>query len=78
MAPYHILTSNSLDDLNERIAEKYDEPPVVDAKQFRPNIVVEGRDAYDEDKWKRVYIGDSVELLRIRKTDRLVLLTLLV
>lgn len=48
-----LLTSvESLDDLNEKMAE-----PVA-MSRFRPNIVVEGAPAYDEDFWRELRIGD--------------------
>ncbi len=50
--PFLLLSEASLDDLNARL----DEPVPVD--RFRPNIVVAGCAPYDEDRWRRVRVGD--------------------
>ena len=48
-----LLTSQaSLDDLNSRL----DKP--VPMSRFRPNIVVTGCDAFEEDEWRLIRIGD--------------------
>ncbi|MEO9483044.1 MAG: MOSC N-terminal beta barrel domain-containing protein [Ekhidna sp.] len=49
--PYLILGQSSLDDLNSRM--DVDLP----MNRFRPNIVVEGGEAYEEDRWTDVQIG---------------------
>lgn len=49
--PYLIVSQASLDDLNARL-----ESPVP-MDRFRPNIVVDGCDAFEEDAWKEVAIG---------------------
>lgn len=51
---FMMLNAESVNDLNTRI----DEPviPLI----FRPNIVVNGASAYDEDNWKWVRIGDNL------------------
>ncbi|KAK6047086.1 hypothetical protein COOONC_15409 [Cooperia oncophora] len=51
-APYMINTQASLDDLNEKLEEK------IPIEQFRPVIVVDKCDAFDEDKWLSIHIGD--------------------
>lgn len=50
--PYLLISQASLDDLNGRL----DTP--VEMKRFRPNLVVTGNQAFDEDSWKRIRIGD--------------------
>ena len=46
-----LLTSRaSLDDLNRRL------PVPLPMNRFRPNIVVDGTDAFEEDRWKRIRI----------------------
>jgi MOSC domain-containing protein len=42
----------SLDDLNQRLATP------LPMNRFRPNIVVRGGEAFEEDRWKRIRIGD--------------------
>ena len=54
--PILIISQASLDDLNDRL----DQP--VSMARFRPNIVIDGCEAYAEDNWKRIEIGD----LRLR------------
>ena len=46
-----LLTSRaSLDDLNRRLSTP------LPMNRFRPNIVVDGTDAFEEDRWKRIRI----------------------
>ncbi|MEM1327556.1 MAG: MOSC domain-containing protein [Bacteroidota bacterium] len=51
-APIHLLSTSSLRALNEKL----DQP--VSIHHFRPNIVVEGSEAFAEDHWKQVIIGE--------------------
>ena len=50
--PLLLITQASLDDLNRRLKE-----PVA-MRRFRPNLVIDGSEAYAEDQWKRLRIGD--------------------
>ncbi|MCB1152591.1 MOSC N-terminal beta barrel domain-containing protein [bacterium] len=50
--PFMILTSASLKDLNEKLEKK------VPMNRFRPSIVVEGAEAYEEDRWDKIKIGE--------------------
>ena len=52
--PLLIISLASLEDLNQRL-----EFP-VEMNRFRPNIVIDECRAYDEDKWKRIKIGDTI------------------
>ena len=48
-----LLTSRaSLDDLNRRLSVP------LPMNRFRPNIVVDGTHAFEEDRWKRIRLGD--------------------
>ncbi|WP_436514648.1 MOSC domain-containing protein [Ekhidna sp. To15] len=49
--PYLILGQESLDDLNSRMDVN------LPMHRFRPNIVVEGGKAYEEDQWNDIRIG---------------------
>lgn len=50
--PLLLISQASLDDLNSRL-----EAPIT-MSRFRPNIVVEGCQPYEEDTWKKIQIGD--------------------
>ncbi|KAK7063119.1 Mitochondrial amidoxime reducing component 2 [Halocaridina rubra] len=65
---YMIASQSSLDDLNTRLSDP------VTMRNFRPNIVVEGTKAYDEDDWAYVRIG-PVQLRRLRPCERCLLIT---
>lgn len=51
-APFLLLSEASVADLNSRL----DSP--VTLKHFRPNLVIKGCDAYAEDQWKMIRIGE--------------------
>ncbi|MFD9353069.1 MOSC domain-containing protein [Streptomyces sp. NPDC060031] len=59
--PLLITTLASLDALNSLIAqgEHADEGPLP-MNRFRPNVVVAGAEAWAEDGWQRIAIGDAV------------------
>ena len=44
-------------------------------RNFRPNMVVNGNDAFAEDQWKRIRIGD-VEFEHMKPCDRCVFTTI--
>lgn len=50
--PFLLISQASLDDLNGRLDK------AVPMLRFRPNLVVDGCDAYAEDGWRRIRIGD--------------------
>ncbi len=50
--PYLIIGQDSLDDLNSRMDVD------IPMHRFRPNIVVEGSKAYEEDEWNDIQIGE--------------------
>lgn len=49
--PYLIISQASLDDLNARM------PLSLPMDRFRPNIVIAGGEAFQEDGWKEIAIG---------------------
>ncbi|XP_058443011.1 mitochondrial amidoxime reducing component 2-like isoform X2 [Malaya genurostris] len=51
---FMLLTEASIADVNSRL-----EKPVT-AVQYRPNIVVKGPAAYEEDNWKWIKIGETI------------------
>lgn len=50
--PYLIIGQSSLDDLNSRMEVE------LPMNRFRPNIVVEGSEPYEEDHWNDIQIGE--------------------
>jgi uncharacterized protein YcbX len=52
--PFLLIGENSLADLNEKL-----EKPVP-MNCFRPNFVVSGAKAFEEDSWKKIKIGDTI------------------
>lgn len=52
--PFLLTTEASLEDLNSRLAIP------VPMKRFRPNIVIAGAEAFAEDGWRSILIGDTV------------------
>lgn len=50
--PFLLVTEASLEDLNARL------PQPIPMDRFRPNPVVEGAPAFDEDSWGRIRVGD--------------------
>lgn len=50
--PLLLISQASLGDLNQRLATP------VPMKRFRPNLVIKGCQAFDEDKWKKIRIGN--------------------
>ena len=70
--PFLIISEASLANLNDRIQENDGEP--VPMNRFRPNIVVDGCDAFAEDTWTRFRIGDTV-FRSAGKSDRCIVTT---
>ena len=52
--PLHIMNVASVADVRRRLADTI---PDLEVLRFRPNIVIEGPPAFDEDAWKYVRIG---------------------
>lgn len=68
-APLLLATRASLADLNNRLLRP------VTMGRFRPNLVIAGGDAYDDDSWERIRIGD-VEFAMEGGCDRCAVVTL--
>ena len=67
--PFLLISQASLDDLNSRL-----EQPVT-MKRFRPNFVIAGTEAYAEDHWKYINIGNTP--FHVAKTcERCVMVTI--
>lgn len=67
--PLLVISEASLDDLNKRMIKP------LEMNRFRPNLVVKGCDAFAEDSWKRVRIGD-VEFDAVHASSRCILTTI--
>ncbi|UOF01728.1 MOSC domain-containing protein [Bdellovibrio reynosensis] len=52
--PLQLLNLKSLEDLNSKL------PSPIGTDRFRANIVFNGSQAFEEDKWKKIRIGDVV------------------
>jgi uncharacterized protein YcbX len=50
--PFLLIGQRSLDDLSARVGQ------LLDARRFRPNLVIAGAAPYAEDGWRRIRIGD--------------------
>lgn len=66
--PFLLIGEASLADLNSRL----DRP--VSMRNFRPNMVVKTTDAFAEDQWERIRIGE-VEFEHMKPCDRCVFTT---
>ncbi|KAL8671427.1 MAG: hypothetical protein Q9168_004079 [Polycauliona sp. 1 TL-2023] len=69
--PLHILGLSSVADLDRRLADQV--PDLLEGQQssaprFRANIYCEGPEAYAEDSWKRIRIGESIYYVACRTT----------
>lgn len=67
--PFLLTTEASLDLLNTRSAHP------IEMARFRPNIVIAGNEAFAEDRWKRIRIGE-VEFTNVKPCIRCIFTTL--
>ncbi|XP_074118802.1 mitochondrial amidoxime reducing component 2-like isoform X1 [Sminthopsis crassicaudata] len=67
-SPIMMISEASLSDLNTRLEKK------IKMEQFRPNIVVTGCNAFEEDTWDEILIG-SVEMKKILSCPRCIMTT---
>ncbi len=52
--PLLVIGENSLADLNSRMEKK------IPMNRFRPNLVISGCEAFVEDKWEKIRIGQTI------------------
>ena len=71
-APILVTSEASLSDLNDHIQENAGDPVPMD--RFRPNLVISGCDAFAEDTWPAIRIGDAI-LRTAGKSDRCIVTT---
>lgn len=72
-APFLLTTNESLDALNKRLVS--DGKSSLDMRRFRPNIVIEGLQPWEEDSLKRIKIG-SAEFLIWQRCGRCAMTTI--
>jgi hypothetical protein len=70
--PILVISEESLKDLNDKLEKKGKE--AMPMKRFRPNIVVAGCEAFAEDKWKSLSVG-QIPMSGIKLCDRCILTT---
>ncbi|CAH2254083.1 mitochondrial amidoxime-reducing component 1 [Pelobates cultripes] len=69
LSPLLLMSEASVDNLNTKLQK------MVTIRNFRPNIVVTGCEAHEEDSWEEVQIGTSVTLKRVMPCPRCILTT---
>ncbi|MDX1452922.1 MAG: MOSC domain-containing protein [Oleiphilaceae bacterium] len=67
--PILLTNTASLEDLNERLKHP------VEMWRFRPNLVVEGAEPYEEDGWSEIQIGE-IHLRVVKPCSRCVMTTI--
>jgi len=67
--PILIISEESLQDLNSKLGS------ALPMNRFRPNIVVQNCEPFEEDTWKRIRIGD-VEMALVKPCPRCVVTTI--
>lgn len=73
--PFLLIGTASLNDLNNKLAAKYeDDFQPLPMNRFRPNLVVETDEAFVEDKWKVMQIND-IKFSVVKPCSRCVITT---
>lgn len=67
--PLLLIGQASLDDLSSRVGRP------LEMLRFRPNLVIEGSQAFAEDQWRRIRIGD-LEFRVVKPCSRCILTTI--
>lgn len=74
--PYLLTATASLEELNQRIVEVYQQPKqAVPMNRFRPNIVLSTQKPFIEDSWKLIQIGE-VKFDVIKPCSRCIITTI--
>jgi uncharacterized protein YcbX len=63
--PLLLIGEGSLQDINDKLLDKYGDEEYgehlpLPMNRFRPNVVVEGTDAFEEDGWAKIKIGEAI------------------
>lgn len=72
--PLLLISQASLDDLNQKLTVSSDTDHQISMAQFRPNIVVNNTEAFEEDTWRHIRIG-NVEFEVVKPCSRCILTT---
>ena len=67
-SPVLVISQSSLDELNRRLSTS------LPMNRFRPNLVIDDTNPFEEDLWQRVSIGDTV-LRAVKQCERCVITT---
>lgn len=67
---YNLINEASIEDLNSKLDTK------VSPLWFRPNIVIKGPKAFEEDSWKFVKIGNSTIFKNVKPCTRCIFTTI--
>ncbi|WP_273824097.1 MOSC domain-containing protein [Pseudomonas asplenii] len=67
--PLLLIGQASLEDLSRRVGRP------LEMLRFRPNLVIEGSEAFAEDQWKRIRIGE-IEFRLVKPCSRCILTTI--
>ncbi|KAF8795376.1 mitochondrial amidoxime-reducing component 1-like [Argiope bruennichi] len=70
LAPIHILSKSSVDDLNSRLEDNK-----ISELNFRPNVLVDGCKPYEEDSWRYIKFQNGVLLSNLQMVTRCLLTT---
>jgi uncharacterized protein YcbX len=74
--PLLVATEASLAALNDVVLERSEGThPPLSMTRFRPNVVIAGTEAWEEDDWRRIRIGDAV-LRAVKGCARCVITTI--
>ena len=67
--PFLLIGESSLQDLNDRLEKK------VPMNRFRPNLVISGAEAFKEDSWKKIKLGEIIFHI-VKPCERCVITTI--
>lgn len=67
--PLLLIGQSSLDDISRKVGRS------LEMLRFRPNLVIEGSEAFAEDGWKRIRIG-AIEFRLVKPCSRCILTTI--
>ncbi|XP_057376493.1 mitochondrial amidoxime-reducing component 1-like [Daphnia carinata] len=72
LTPFHLLSTESVQDLNSRLSDGKE----VSTLNFRPTITISGCQPYEEDEWRFIRIGEKAVFRYVKGCDRCLLTTI--